>query len=179
VTLLVRRATRDDAEAIAHIRVETWRAAYAGLIAQDVLDGLDPKREAELRALHWEKHHADPRAVELIAEVEGEPAGWAAAGPAREVERAGEVFAIYALPTYWSSGVGHALMIECERFLRGAGFRRAYLWYLEGNERAASFYERHGWLEDGATKSDDRLVGPHAVLHERRRVRNLAEARST
>jgi len=29
----VREATRDDARAISRIRVETWRAAYAGLIA--------------------------------------------------------------------------------------------------------------------------------------------------
>jgi GNAT superfamily N-acetyltransferase len=173
MSIVVRRATREDARAIAIIRVETWRAAYAGLIADEVLAGLDAAREGERREIHWDQNHADARAIELIAEVDGQPAGWAAAGPAREVPRAGEVFAIYALPAYWSAGVGHALIVEAERFLRAQGYRHAYLWYLEGNERAASFYERHGWVEDGHTQVDDRLVGGHAPLHERRRVRDL------
>lgn len=41
---------------------------------------------------------------------------------------------------------------------------------LDGNERAARFYERHGWIEDGGTKLDAR---PEMNLHERRRVKRL------
>lgn len=178
--VVVRRATVADAHAIATIRVVTWRAAYAGLIAEEVLDRLDIEREAERRAVHWDERHADPQSVELIAEVDGEPVGWAAAGPSRdnETDGWGEVYAIYALPGHWSTGVGHALMTAAERFLRSAGFRRGHLWYLDGNERAASFYERHGWVEDGATKLDDRLIADqHApALLERRRVRDLVDS---
>ncbi|WP_345800031.1 GNAT family N-acetyltransferase [Microbacterium sp. AZCO] len=175
--IVVRTATGADAAAIATVRTETWRAAYVGLIDQEVLDELDAEREAERRATHWDQNHADPRTHEFIAEVDGELAGWAAVGPSRDSDtgNAGEVYALYALPSYWSTGVGHALMTTCERFLREAGFRRGYLWYLEGNERAESFYERHGWLEDGAAKVDDRLVGGREALalRERRRTRDL------
>jgi hypothetical protein len=50
---------------------------------------------------------------------------------------------------------------------------------LEGNDRAAAFYERHGWHEDGGVMVDERVIGGHTAfaLHERRRVRDLAEAR--
>lgn len=177
MSLVVRPAVRTDARAIATIRVETWRAAYGGLIADEVLDRLDVDREAERRRSRWAENHADPRATELIAEVDGEVAGWAAVGASRDDDARdhGEVYAIYALERFWSTGVGHALLAASEDFLRDAGFDAALLWYLDGNDRAARFYERHGWTEDGAVKQDDRLVGgvsAHA-LTERRRRRSL------
>lgn len=173
----VRTATPDDAEALARIRVETWRVAYAGLIADEVLAGLDAEREGAARRARWDEFHSDPRSIELIAEVDGAPAGWAAAGPSRDAELPdhGEVHAIYVLPQFWDAGAGHALMDVIERFLRSAGFAHALLWYLDGNARAARFYERHGWSEDGATKSDARLVGGDEAnaLFERRRQKTL------
>lgn len=178
--LRVRRATRDDAADIARVRVETWRVAYDGLIAPEVLDRLDVAREAIARAARWDEHHADPRAANLVAERGGEVVGWAAAGPTdptegRAFRRHGQVFAMYALPGQWGHEVGHALMMAAEEHLRSAGFRDALLWVLEGNDRAAAFYERHGWREDGGTLVDDRLVRGEAAhaLHERRRVKTL------
>lgn len=175
--LRVRRATRDDAAHIARVRVETWRAAYRGLIDTAVLDRLDMHREATARAARWDEHHADPRTANLVAELRGEVVGWAAVGPTRDaaLPRYGELYALYVLPAHWSRGVGHALIAVAEERLRAAGFRRALLWVLEVNERAAAFYERHGWVEDGATLVDDRLVGGDAAhaLHERRRVTTL------
>ena len=176
----VREATRDDARAISRIRVETWRAAYAGLIAQEVLDQLDVESESERRAVSWIRRHADPRVRDLIAERDGTPIGWAAAGPSDDRERPhdGQLYALYALPSEWSRGVGHALLVAAEEVLRGAGFRHAHLWVLEGIDRAAAFYERHSWREDGGVMVDERVIGGHTAfaLHERRRVRDLAEA---
>ena len=82
----------------------------------------------------------------------------------------GELWGIYAHPDAWSTGVGHALITAVEQALRSDGHETAYLWVLEGNERAARFYERHGWASDGARKVDTR---PGLVLHERRHVKLL------
>jgi ribosomal protein S18 acetylase RimI-like enzyme len=178
MTVTVRLATKEDVHAIATVRVETWRAAYPGLIDQVVLDRMDVDREAARRAELWDQYHSDPRGAEVIAEVEGELAGWAVVGPSLDddLPEDGHVYAIYALPAFWSAGVGHALMLDAEARLRGAGFESAHLWVLEGNERAAAFYERHGWHEDGMVKDDEELIrGPHPqTLRERRRVRRLA-----
>jgi GNAT superfamily N-acetyltransferase len=173
----VRAATRSDTRAITQVRIESWRAAYAGLIDQRVLDAMDLDREAAQRAERWDEYHADPRSIELLAEVDGDPAGWASLGPSidDDLPGDGQIFAIYARPGFWSAGVGHALLADAEERLRAAGFERAHLWVLEGNERAASFYERHGWREDGTVKDDDGLIrGPHPqTLRERRRIRDL------
>lgn len=179
MTLIVRTAGRDDAATIARIRIETWRAAYAGLIAQEVLDAMDAASEAEKRAARWDELHADPRGAEVVAEFDGVPAGWAAIGPSVDDDRpdSGQVYAIYALPQFWSRGVGHALMAESESRLRASGYGTAHLWVLDGNDRAAGFYERHGWREDGHTTTDERRGRTGAVytLLERRRIRDLSE----
>lgn len=177
MTLTVRLAERGDARAIAIVRIETWRAAYAGLILPEVLDRMDVDHEAQRRHDLWDEYHADPRSAELLAEVDGAVVGWSAVGPSIDADLPddGQLYAIYALPRYWSAGIGHALMTDAEARLRRAGFERAHLWVLEGNDRAASFYERHGWREDGVVKDDDQLIrGEHPqTLRERRRVRDL------
>jgi len=179
MTVTIRVATRTDARAISTVRIDSWRAAYAGLIVPEVLNGMDLDREARRRVELWDQYHADPRSVETLAEIDGELAGWASVGPSIDEDHAddGQLYAIYALPRFWSAGVGHALMLDAEERLRGAGFTRAHLWVLEGNDRAASFYERHGWREDGAFQDDDQLIrGAHPqTLRERRRVRDLSE----
>jgi len=179
MAVTIRVTTRDDTRAIATVRIETWREAYAGLVAQDVLDRMDVDREALRRAELWDDYHGDPRGAEVLAEVDGELAGWALSGPSIDADLPddGQVYAIYALPPFWSAGVGHALMIDAEARLRAAGFTRAHLWVLEGNDRAAFFYERHGWREDGIFRDDPELVGgdPPRALRDIRRVRNLSE----
>jgi ribosomal protein S18 acetylase RimI-like enzyme len=178
MAVIVRLATKEDVRAIATVRVETWRAAYEGLIDRVVLDRMDIDREAARRAELWDQYHSDPRGAEVIAEVDGEVAGWALVGPSLDddLPADGQIYAIYALPSFWSAGVGHALMLDAEARLRAAGFESAHLWVLEGNDRAAAFYERHGWHEDGRVKDDEELIrGPHPqTLRERRRVRRLA-----
>jgi GNAT superfamily N-acetyltransferase len=176
---IVRRATREDARAIAVVRVETWRVAYDGLIDPALLAHLDVEREAQARDERWDEYSADPRSAQFVAEVDGEVVGWAAVGPCRDDggRERGEVYAIYALPAHWSTGVGHALMTAAEDALREVGYAEAVLWVLDGNVRAAGFYERHGWREDGTAKEDARIVGDTGAspLRERRRIRDLDE----
>ena len=52
-------------------------------------------------------------------------------------------------------GAGYHLVSTATRALRDSGFTNAFLWVLDGNDRAISFYERNGWHDSGATKIDD------------------------
>lgn len=63
--------------------------------------------------------------------------------------------------------------LVAERELADAGHTVAYLWVLNGNERASAFYERHGWQSDGGSKVETR---PNLVLDERRHVKVLNSA---
>jgi GNAT superfamily N-acetyltransferase len=56
----------------------------------------------------------------------------------------GELSALYVLPDHWGRGVGASLLAAANPVSR--------LWVLAGNSRARSFYERHGWHADGASR---------------------------
>ena len=93
----VRRATVDDAQPIERIRVETWRATYRGLLPDGLIDQLQPnveRRRERLRSLA-------PSDLAFVAEEGNDVVGYAFAGPERTQDReyAGEVYAIYVLPT--------------------------------------------------------------------------------
>ncbi|UNK71377.1 GNAT family N-acetyltransferase [Microbacterium sp. H1-D42] len=168
--MLVRNATVADAHDLAVVHVRGWQEAYRGLMPQDVLDGLSiPEREA-----NWARFMEDPERSSrtLVVERDGHVVGWAGFGSARDDDApgTGELWGIYAHPDTWATGVGHALLTAVEAALRAEGHEVAYLWVLEGNDRAAGFYERHDWRADGGTKIDRR---PGLVLHEHRHVKRL------
>lgn len=168
--MLIRFAVPGDEHGIAVVHVESWQAAYRGLMPQKVLDDLSiPQRESG-----WHEYLHDPERVSrtLVAERDGEIVGWAGFGDARESDApgSGELWGIYALPSAWSSGVGHALLETVEQKLADAGHSTVYLWVLDGNERAAAFYTKHGWIDDGGTKVEER---PGLILNERRHVKTL------
>ena len=135
---VVRRAIVDDATDLAEVHVTTWRQAYAGILSDEFLAGLD----AESRARWWrqligrgaEVHVADVgRVVGFCHADSSDGVGW------------GEVFAIYVHPAHWGAGHGCALLRAGEETLMAKGHERALLWVLEANERGRRFYERQGW----------------------------------
>lgn len=170
--LAVRVAELADAEQIAGVHVRSWQAGYFGLIDQGILDGLSIADRAE----RWRSIITEPLASSLgtlVAIRAGQIVGWSSLGQGRDAgsENDGEIYGIYADPHAWSTGVGHALITSSERMLGEAGYARIYLWVLDGNERADSFYERHDFRADGALKRDER---PGHTLLEHRRMKNLS-----
>lgn len=167
----IRDALSGDADEIASIHVRSWRAAYRGLIDQEVLDAMSIADRAE----GWRRIIAEPLPSTLgllVAAREAAVVGWTSFGSARDDDGAedGEVYGIYADPDAWSTGVGHALLAAAESRMTDAGHSRAYLWVLDGNDRADIFYQRHGWVIDGATRLEQR---PGLTLPEHRRVKLL------
>lgn len=179
--ITLRWAEDRDLGAVARIHVDTWRAAYAGLLPQVILDQLNA-REREEGWRRWLKASQAGRPTDgdsgpshrlLVATTAEGVIGWAGFGAARDTQYAGqgELAGIYVHPASWSTGAGHALIERVESELKAAGFETAYLWVLAGNERAITFYERHGWHADGVEKLDS--AGGVENLRELRHVRRL------
>ena len=169
--LVIRDARTEDADEIAGVHVRSWQAAYRGLIEQSVLDGLSVTERAD----GWRRLIADPLPTTLgllVATRDESVVAWTSFGSGRDPDGLadGEVYGIYADPSAWSTGAGHALLEAAERRISDAGHERAYLWVLDGNERADAFYARHGWVEDGAIKIEER---PQLTMSEHRRVKPL------
>ena len=144
----VRAARPDDAHAVAAIHVATWRDAYAGLLPEEFLAGLDAGQWAE----RWHARLAAPAegVFTQVFEADGRLQGFASGGPSRDEFRGGEVYTVYVDPGCQGRGAGSRLLAAATRLLAGAGFADASLWVLSGNHPARGFYEAQGWQRDGA-----------------------------
>jgi ribosomal protein S18 acetylase RimI-like enzyme len=84
--------------------------------------------------------------------------GFSALGPSRDVDadpNTAEVAAIYVHPEEWKKGIGRALLSASLDQIRKRKFDQLTLWVLEGNQRARSFYESFGFIQEGAVKDED------------------------
>ena len=150
-----RAATEADLPRISEIHVDSWNAAYRGLVDDRALD----ERTVEWRLKHWREFMDAPPEEHLLAvvEVEGELAGFLHAGRSDDddVDRQTtvNVFALYLDPARRGEGLGSGLLAwALDRFAE-RGFTVATLYSLVGNEPARRFYERHGWtLDEGVMK---------------------------
>ena len=138
----VRRATVDDARGIAEVHVTAWREAYAGRMPAEFLASLDVEPRAEGWARIVERGETDV----FVAERDGTVVGWATAGRGRDDDapRDRELEGIYLLASAYGSGAGQRLLDAA------IGDAPAYLWVMDGNGRAESFYRRNGFTRDGA-----------------------------
>ncbi len=154
----VRPATPADGRAIAEVKIETWRATYAGVVPQAVLDAM----EVEAHARYWARAAACDDAGTFVAEQGGEVMGFASSGPCFHDVAIGELYAIYVRPSAWSTGAGLALM-EAGVVWLSERWPAAVLWVAEENPRARRFYERYGWVAETTRVAE---VAPGAVISE-------------
>lgn len=142
-TRQVRGATVSDARPIAEVHVASWRVAYRGLMSDEYLDGLS----IDHREASWRAYIARGAPEILVCEQAGLVEGWAAFGHSRDAGSAaatGEIWSLYAHPSYWSTGVGRALWVATHHRLWARGFNRVNLWVLTANPRALRFYRSLG-----------------------------------
>ena len=184
----IRLGSVADADAIAHVRRQSWFAAYEGIIAAPIVD--------RVTAVGSRATAPPPYRRTLVAVGGDHPAvvGYASFGPERTVPTAfpaqpppdngrpapaapagdltpggraghvGELYALYVTPAWWSTGTGRALMGSVLAALEAERYRRVVLWVLADNARARRFYERAGFAADGGTNI---LTGLGGVLELR------------
>jgi ribosomal protein S18 acetylase RimI-like enzyme len=175
VALALREARRGDELAVAEVHVRSWQEAYRELMPADFLAGLDPRDRAG-RYRFEGGEEAPTTVVATLARDEGEDdgaiVGFVTFGPSRDADAAGlgEIYALYVDPARHQAGAGRLLMAEARRRLVDLGIEEAVLWVLQGNDRAARFYEREGWKPDGATREENPYDIVSNVSRFRRRL---------
>ena len=98
MTVRIREARVDDAEAIASVHVESWKTTYKGIVSETYLNGLSVAD----RARSWRWSFENPNDGERIFAAEAEDGtivGFANGGRNRTGEYGcdGELYAIYLL----------------------------------------------------------------------------------
>jgi GNAT superfamily N-acetyltransferase len=188
--VVIRSASTADAAQIAVVMRDSWFAAYDGIIAPAIIDrATAPDGGARVRQSFrmrpWQRMiaaaarqpgraQADPAAPDII--------GYASFGPERDVldmpwphpltsagsgGKVAELYALYVHPAWWSTGTGRALMDQVLAKVRAAGYGCITLWVLEANARARRFYQRAGFIPDGARHVLDDLGGVTEIRYRR------------
>lgn len=149
----IRHATISDANLLATIGA----AAFADTFADENTPENMAAYLAEAFSLEQiASEIADPASQFLIAEIEGQPAGYAklVRGKTPEAVNAAnaiELERIYALKAWIGQGVGAALMKACLEEAQLKDHDAVWLGVWERNTRAIAFYEKWGF-EKVATK---------------------------
>jgi ribosomal protein S18 acetylase RimI-like enzyme len=153
VAVEVRAARPGEELAVAEIHVRSWQDAYRELMPAEFLAGLEPRDRA--RRYDFESGEGTP--TTLVAVDDERIAGFVTFGASRDADVVGfgEVYALYVDPNRYQGGLGRTLMQAARAALRQDGFDAAILWVLDGNDRAARFYEREGWVRDGARREEN------------------------
>ncbi|MBR3019971.1 MAG: GNAT family N-acetyltransferase [Clostridia bacterium] len=140
---VIRKVQQGDANALAYIQTESWKAAFAGIL------------DAETLAKCTNIHRATEMYQRLLDEnigngylllVEGKPHCIAYWDAARDTELAGkaELICIHSLPDNWHKGYGSMMMDQVLKDIKEAGYSEVVLWVFRDNIRARAFYEANG-----------------------------------
>ena len=139
--MLIREATADDAAAIAHVHLESWKTTYPGIIPQAYIDGL----RVEDGIARWQERLDGDGPLTLVAEDAARLFGFASGGaiihPVDGFDC--ELGAIYLLASHQGRGAGRALVQGIGERLHAQGFWSMVVWALRDNA-ACTFYERLG-----------------------------------
>lgn len=143
--LVVRPATVEDAGAIARVHIAAWRETYSRLVEPGELDDLSVERRAE----RWRHIIVPGDVVVWLAESGADIVGFASAATSGHEERVRplELQSIYLLAAQHGSGGGQLLLDAA------IGDSPAFLFVASDNPRATRFYERNGFIADGATET--------------------------
>lgn len=143
----IARPVLDDLDEMGRVHVQVWREAYAGLLPDDYLAGLDPT----FGPRRWrERFGSSPEVSWWLARDEAGIVGMATSGPGRDDDAPVplELYAINVLARAHGTGLATDLVG------RAIGDRPAYLWVLDGNARAVAFYARLGFIDEGGRKPE-------------------------
>lgn len=145
----IRRATVDDAEALAQVHEATWRETYVGLLSEQMLDALT----ADARAAAWRRILSgaadDHLPTVYVAERPGAVVAFGSCGAQRDKDfaqagYAGEFTSVYVLKTDQRMGLGTSLMKTMMTDLTDRGLVGYTLWMPRDNIPARSLYEQLG-----------------------------------
>ena len=140
--VIIRPAHFGDEARLARVYIDTWRAAYRGLLSQSLLDDLSYRDVT----VQWVRtlEHAQTHCF-LAQNEREEVTGFITAGP----EMTGttgfdaEVYTLYVLPGFQRLGVGNRLLRAAVDALVDSNRSSLIIWVLKGNP-AEAFYRKMG-----------------------------------
>lgn len=135
------------------------------------------------REERWRARLAIPGSVNVVAVLDGQPAGMVSGVPASDGpasagmagDQAAELISMWVSPAARGRGVGDRLMTAVEQWALRAGAEVLLLAVYPANENAVGLYRRHGFRDTGPVGGgSDGGPGPDGARPEHRMVKTLS-----
>jgi ribosomal protein S18 acetylase RimI-like enzyme len=134
----VRAAEPAEIDRLAQLWFDGWQDAHLELLPAAL------RRFRTLESFRERLHTALPD-VRVVGPM-GEPAGFS-------IVKGDELYQLYVSASARGTGVASALIADAEARIAQSGIATAWLACAIGNQRAARFYEKHGWRRIGTIVS--------------------------
>lgn len=134
IAMTVRSAQESEIDALAKIWHDGWQEAHAQILPAELAryrtrDSFKQRLRAALPSVR-------------VAGAPGSPVGFC-------MVHGDELYQLYVSARGRGAGVGRALLADAEARLSAIGGNTVWLACAIGNERAAMFYQKHGWRRTG------------------------------
>ena len=155
---IIREAKLSEIGQLAKIWFDGWQDGHARIV---------PAELARLRTLQsFEDRIRAASSGVRVAGAVGAPLGF-------YLLKGAELYQFYVSSNARGSGVAALLMGDAEAHLRKRGVHTAWLACAIGNDRAARFYEKCGWLRTGVVIDDVEVPGGTFALEVWRYEKSL------
>ena len=162
VTANTRPARPEDANAISQVHAQSWRQAYTGILPYKALMKMINRRDAK-----WWARAIRKSTIVMVAEMDGEIAGYVTLGPNRvsTFPFEGEIYELYLKPEFQGIGLGAMLFAQARKELKRRAYKGVTVWVLQDNESAVGFYQNAGGrpIARGSEHFDDTKLEKIAI----------------
>lgn len=162
--VMIRKVRQGDANALAYIQTESWKAAFAGILDAEELT---KRTNIDLVTAMYQRDLDENKGNGYILSIDGKPHCIAYWDAARNAELAGkaELICIHSLPDNWNKGFGSKMMDRVIKDIKAAGYSEVVLWVFRENRRARAFYEAKGFRLTDISKT---VFGTEELLYSKK-----------
>lgn len=149
--ITVRKAGLADAKDLTNILIESWQAAFVGIMSDEMIKNCTVPTNCEKM---MEDILRSERGTFYLGLLDEKPCGelfWCAG----EEKDSAEILALHSIKESWGTGLGKALIKKTLDDIKISGKNTVYLWAFKENKRARRFYEKCGFICNGEERASD------------------------
>jgi len=153
MSFIISKVLPEDIHEYVACGIACWQSAYKGIVPDDYLENMPNETERRIEKTTKYMNEATEHFYYCV-KSENKIIGFVTFGKSWDEDKpaAGEIGAIYLLEEFWNKGYGRQMMEYGLKNLKDMGYHEIVVWVFEENYRSRRFYEKFGFVLDGAKK---------------------------